>query len=1422
MSLVTEFLREQDGYFSEVSDDVLQEFANDVFPDLVRAEKGIGLRREAASQMKKTEQARLTSDIWETGEKVDRALLGSFGWVFGKVNENLREVQAPVSEGIQRGSEVITGSENETYRSISSMEAAAEMMLEPDNSATAGLKRNAIIQGMLAGGSLSSPAVASASTIPVAAPEVTRAAFNTGVGLLGATISPAGIATLPLAYTSPIAAMTVRAGMVGEGALAAERAIDAAMTGDTYGAVAGGLETALFTAGGATSPKLRQAPKTGAALEQVMSELSVKPKVEPSAKPETPVTPEPKPEPAGPARFAPEDYRSITLEEARAPFEKKPGVEVVETEARYNELARQHGIPNAVQDRPSPTGPSRGVNFVDDATGKVVAFAPESVIPKPQGPGPASIASAKTAVGIAEKALAKARESAKKAGIEWVFDLDPINNPTDYGARTRYLKGPKQRALSDYEFAKSELAKKQESLAKVEAAYKERTQAVKQTEPSPQANRYKIGKSPQPWIEVERMKQSPIEAEMGEFPIKVRNEKTGEEAIVLESQLTAIKAKKTKQPLKAVGAATPEDIARVTESMKPRKFMERFIATEEIQLETRQGVRNEFYAPRSHAEVNVAVNTMIENGGVETMMRRLLQDDPTLPPDHKVAAQLNILKRLNQQAIDLDASGETAKANHVRDQQISFLDSLVDRNSTEYGRGVSAHRMWNSLTPEGVLRDYIRSVAKINEKSITKITDGIKGVGSIIQSDAFKQADVPTQRGMLIDAFKGLGRASKSLRQRVSVLLDAAKDPKLFDEAMMREITDALKLPKVDEAFAREILKAAQDAQKLPEGFQRDFAMSKVAGKLRDKLGISGYEIGKAWWYASILSGPPTQIVNIGAGALKVVTDLGIMTGLHPKAAGNIWKGAIEGIKEGWAEAKAIVREGDYSRRERNLFEPQTLEILSESPNRFKRFLSYGKYVGRLMTAADMVNFKAAEEGFARLQAYKSAKTEKLTGKELQARVDEILYDRVDDVTASREQAIAEGASGNNLIRRIDEIIEHKRDAKMMDQARQFALEATYNNDPVGGIGKVVEVLNQLKAAPGPVGVFATAVTPFVRIVGNVFSEGLNWTPYGYRRMWRAFREGMPPDAVSTYHTKAAAGTFGFFGLYFLIHALQKEGEKEPWFDVYGPGPEDRDGRNAMREIGWKPNTVKLGDKYISYLNTPFFMPFAMLGYMRDAEKYKDMSRKDLLDRTAFTFAYAARSIFDQSFLTGVTDFVESLSSQADGRQLVGILQRTGSGLVIPSFVKWMDRVWDPTITSGDTLRERFLRDIPVARSAFGKPMLNALGDPVVREGSARFSMDRFWTERDDDQLWNLFYTKNVYPHKPSKSILINNEPITAEQYYELTRIRGQELKRVLMMESNLKRLSEMEPEAFKEYLINESRRATQNAKDLISSQANR
>lgn len=91
----------------------------------------------------------------------------------------------------------------------------------------------------------------------------------------------------------------------------------------------------------------------------------------------------------------------------------------------------------------------------------------------------------------------------------------------------------------------------------VEVAKVKETSAVPAT---PQ--KYRLGKSPQTWTLVERITPTAKEKELGEIPVKVRNDKTGEVQVVLENELTPIKERTAEEKAAAKPKQTDDDKLR--------------------------------------------------------------------------------------------------------------------------------------------------------------------------------------------------------------------------------------------------------------------------------------------------------------------------------------------------------------------------------------------------------------------------------------------------------------------------------------------------------------------------------------------------------------------------------------------------------------------------------------------------------------------------------------------------------------------------------------------------------------------------------------------------------------------------------------------------------------------------------------------
>jgi len=102
---------------------------------------------------------------------------------------------------------------------------------------------------------------------------------------------------------------------------------------------------------------------------------------------------------------------------------------------------------------------------------------------------------------------------------------------------------------------------------------------------------------------------------------------------------------------------------------------------------------------------------------------------------------------------------------------------------------------------------------------------------------------------------------------------------------------------------------------------------------------------------------------------------------------------------------------------------------------------------------------------------------------------------------------------------------------------------------------------------------------------------------------------------------------------------------------ITGGGPVERDRRELWESSGWRPYSIKIGDKYYSYRR---FDPFAsIIGIIADAiELSQDLnqgaSEEDVsvIDNTLYTLVYSiSRNITNKTYLTGLTNFANSISN---------------------------------------------------------------------------------------------------------------------------------------------------------------------------------
>jgi hypothetical protein len=324
----------------------------------------------------------------------------------------------------------------------------------------------------------------------------------------------------------------------------------------------------------------------------------------------------------------------------------------------------------------------------------------------------------------------------------------------------------------------------------------------------------------------------------------------------------------------------------------------------------------------------------------------------------------------------------------------------------------------------------------------------------------------------------------------------------------------------------------------------------------------------------------------------------------------------------------------------------------------------------------------------------------------------------------------------------------------------------------------------------------------------------LNYSPVGYWRAGRAAgfklligREGntgklfgkevTDPTAIQDQMARATVGTLGLLGL--MIGAGAQVSSQNPSLMLTSSGPTDPNHRKQLEATGWIPNSIKIGDKYVPYLDQPGAAVMSYVGNIMDAIRYGKLEKQDALNRAWFGLMGLRSVVLDSSMLQGPVNYLDTSTS---GKKTQGMAVRLASGFVVPKLAQNIDQIFDPTKYRADDLGAMLLREVPFARAA-GEADLNVFGEPV----SAPLSQ-RFYSTVQGDPLMQLLGGRRLWPSVPvdpeltpaeTRQIILKRGPILRAQlqahYADLATLPPQQAQAMVT------RISEIATKATKESL---------------------
>lgn len=281
---------------------------------------------------------------------------------------------------------------------------------------------------------------------------------------------------------------------------------------------------------------------------------------------------------------------------------------------------------------------------------------------------------------------------------------------------------------------------------------------------------------------------------------------------------------------------------------------------------------------------------------------------------------------------------------------------------------------------------------------------------------------------------------------------------------------------------------------------------------------------------------------------------------------------------------------------------------------------------------------------------------------------------------------------------------------KAEEAAENYMREMAFQSE-LGDAGKNIERVVQ--QVPG-----LSLIAPFIRTPVNIFKQAhAKRSPLALfsAQFWNDVRKGGRARDLAL--TRVGMGT----ATAAMVANYVADGT------ITGGGPQSDAERQTLLATGWRPYSIKIGDKYHSYAR---FEPIAfvigatadtveIMSYINsDVDTLKDESAQGF-DAAAAIVAGIANNTMSKTFMKGMADTTEMLSDPQ--RYLKQWSQGFATAMLpLSSMRSQMNQVQDPYLREAWTLLDKikvgsgipgYSRDAPPRRDFFGEPRRVAAGE---------------------------------------------------------------------------------------------------------------
>jgi hypothetical protein len=555
-------------------------------------------------------------------------------------------------------------------------------------------------------------------------------------------------------------------------------------------------------------------------------------------------------------------------------------------------------------------------------------------------------------------------------------------------------------------------------------------------------------------------------------------------------------------------------------------------------------------------------------------------------------------------------------------------------------------------------------------------------------------------------------------------------------------------LPTLSAADRTRLRDLAARVNLLPEGVLRQKAAIEFLNEVALIKGIPANEALIAAWYANVLSGLSTQGINVAGNGLMLFLKSLPVALASPREAGKYLRGLARGLRAGRLEAAAALREGTTFRPGK-FREAQTVGALDllvrQGPQSLGQWLAYVASLGgitrvfpRMLGAMDALFYYTAYEGMTHLATARALRVRGMKPGTVAFNAEFIRQLGGDEVqwAADLDQAANElRAAGQplpkiaDINRRAWELRRARRSMDVQEKAQHWAERMTFTQKPEGAAAMLMDgilgVLQKFSPLGIPVGQLMLA--PFRGIVVNAADTLLDFSPLGIVRGVRSSRytgKDKPRRMMDAVERReriltGLMGTAVGYAMFAMAQALMDMDDWEVPFMLYGMGPPSQEAKALMKELGWRPYTVKVGDRYWSYAETPLGGILAAFGHMLDSMRYKSATPKTDAERFTLALLAGVQGFTRQGTLSSIGDAVDVLSGDMPAKSLVGTATRPFTGMVpMQGLLRDIAGVFDKTKVSDEDVWGALVKDLPVVKSMGTRPALNWKGEPLQMHGA--------------------------------------------------------------------------------------------------------